>query len=252
MDKLASRAGHQVVAMADGFLGRWSQRKQAVQQGRVVDEPAPVSLANAEANSPAATPVLGAPPGSMGAIPQVHDAPAERPAPPVPTLDDVKALNADSSYAPFVARDVAPEVRNAAMKKLFSDPHYNLMDGLDIYIDDYSKPDPMPANMLRQLASAKFLNLFEEEEPAKTAAGAKPRLDLADVHPATVASDPLGEPVPVLLDTPAAPQPDTLPNTLSAPLAADLPAQDSHHDHTDLRLQPNDAAGRSQSERSPE
>jgi hypothetical protein len=39
---------------------------------------------------------------------------------------------------------VAPEVKNAAFKKLFADPHFNVMDGLDIYIDDYSKPDPLP------------------------------------------------------------------------------------------------------------
>jgi hypothetical protein len=164
----------------------------------------------------------------------------------------VNALNADSSFAPFVSRDVAPEVRNAAMKKLFTDPHYNLMDGLDIYIDDYSKPDPMPASMLRQLASAKFLNLFDEEDAAKAGASTTPLAPQTFVHPATVASDPVGEPVPVLSDTPAAAIPNTLPNTLPAPSAAGLPAQEPHHDHTDLRLQPNDAAGRQQSERIPE
>ena len=52
------------------------------------------------------------------------------------------------------------------MKKLFADPHFNVMDGLDIYIDDYSKPDPIPEAMLRKLASAKFLGLFDEEEEA--------------------------------------------------------------------------------------
>jgi hypothetical protein len=55
-------------------------------------------------------------------------------------------------------------VRNAALKKLFADPHFNLMDGLDVYIDDYSKPDPLPPEMLAQLASAKFLNLFQPKE----------------------------------------------------------------------------------------
>jgi hypothetical protein len=55
-------------------------------------------------------------------------------------------------------------VKNAAFKKLFADPHFNVMDGLDTYIDDYSKPDPIPPEMLRQLASAKFLKLFDEEE----------------------------------------------------------------------------------------
>jgi hypothetical protein len=55
--------------------------------------------------------------------------------------------------------------RNAALKKLFTDPHYNQMDGLDIYIDDYGKPDPIPEAMLKRLMASKFLGLFEEEEP---------------------------------------------------------------------------------------
>ena len=66
---------------------------------------------------------------------------------------------------------MAPEVKNAAMKKLFADPRFNVMDGLDIYIDDYSKPDPMPDSVLRKLASAKFLSLFDEEARKQTAQG---------------------------------------------------------------------------------
>ena len=44
------------------------------------------------------------------------------------------------------------DVKRAALRKLFTDPHFNVMDGLDIYIDDYSKPDPMPEGMLDKLA----------------------------------------------------------------------------------------------------
>jgi hypothetical protein len=55
-------------------------------------------------------------------------------------------------------------VKNAALKKLFSDPHFNRMDGLDVYIDDYNKADPLPPEMLRKLAGAKFLGLFDEEK----------------------------------------------------------------------------------------
>jgi hypothetical protein len=50
------------------------------------------------------------------------------------------------------------------MRKLFADPRYNVMDGMDVYIDDYSKPDPIPPAMLRKMASAGVLKLFEEEE----------------------------------------------------------------------------------------
>jgi Protein of unknown function (DUF3306) len=86
------------------------------------------------------------------------------PEPPPLTLADAQALTTESDFRPFIARDVAPEVKNAAMKKLFSDPHFNVMDRLDTYIDDYTQPDPIPPAMLRSLASAKFLGLFDEEE----------------------------------------------------------------------------------------
>ncbi len=84
--------------------------------------------------------------------------------PPPPTLEDAGALTPASDFKPFMASNVSPEVKNAAMKKLFADPHYNVMDMMDTYVDDYSKPDPMPESMLKQLVSAKFLRLFERDE----------------------------------------------------------------------------------------
>jgi hypothetical protein len=38
------------------------------------------------------------------------------------------------------------------------------MDGLDTYIDDYGKPDPIPLSMLRQMNQSKFLRLFDDED----------------------------------------------------------------------------------------
>ena len=71
----------------------------------------------------------------------------------------MQRLTQACDFKPFMARGVAPEVRNAAMKKLFTDPHYNVMDGLDIYISDYSIADPIPASMLRQMTGAKLLKI---------------------------------------------------------------------------------------------
>jgi hypothetical protein len=34
------------------------------------------------------------------------------------------------------------------------------MDGLDVYIDDYGKPDPLPAEMLRRMVQSQALGLF--------------------------------------------------------------------------------------------
>ena len=64
-----------------------------------------------------------------------------------------------------------PQVKNAAMKKLFADPHFNVMDGLDTYIDDYGRADPIPKAMLRQMVQARVLGLLDdelEEQPLPT------------------------------------------------------------------------------------
>ena len=79
-------------------------------------------------------------------------------------------LGRDSDYSAFVGRGVAPDVRNAALKQLFTDPHYNVMDGLDIYIDDYGKPDPVPPGMLRQMTQSVLLGLFDNEDKAEAGA----------------------------------------------------------------------------------
>ena len=178
--------------MADGFLGRWSQRKQAQRAGLPLDEPpAPPAVAPAGAAAPRtpANPVVS-PVATAEAQGPAQSPPRPEPAAPPPSLDDAGRLTPASDFRPFMARDVSPEVRNAAMKKLFADPQFNVMDRLDTYIDDYSLPDPLPAAMLRQMASAQFLKLFDDDNEAAP---------------------------------PQPPEPD--------------------HDHTDLRLQPNHAAG---------
>lgn len=164
---------------SSGFLSRWSRRKAEVRRGALPADaaPAPPAPADPPAAGPAAAAVTAVP---VTATPVDAAVPATAPAEPPPTLDDVAQLTRESDYARFVAADVDPGVRNAAMKKLFSDPHFNVMDGLDVYIDDYGKPDPIPPAMLRQLTQARFLGLFDDEkkpEPAstpETAASAAP------------------------------------------------------------------------------
>ena len=194
--------------MAEGFLGRWSQRKEAVRQGKELPaEPLP---------SPQPSPASGR--GSLETPGGEVAAPAPDPA---PTLEDAQALTKDSDFTRFARPDVAPEVKNAAFKKLFADPHFNVMDGLDTYIDDYGKPDPIPPEMLRQLASAKFLKLFDEEEEKP-----QPGEDADQPQAQAVAqSDPCSN----LPSQPTGPQP-----AASSPDDAD----------PDLRLQQDDAPGR--------
>jgi hypothetical protein len=167
--------------MADGFLGRWAQRKADARQGKPLAEPelrakplpAPAPLTSTGAG------FVGPPdPSELDTQSPMDDDAVTQP-PPL-TLQDANALVQDSDFKPFIAHGVDPAVRNAAMKKLFTNPHYNVMDRLDTYIDDYSQSDPLPLSMLRKMASAQFLNLVDEEPESTTpaAAEAAPTTDL--------------------------------------------------------------------------
>jgi hypothetical protein len=192
--------------MADGFLGRWSKRKLDAKDGGPLpqDSPASEPLPGAVVVPHGVVPAGAVNPAKAGtqAPPAASVSPAS-PEPPPLTLEDAHALTSESDFRPFAMRDVAPEVRNAAMKKLFSDPHFNVMDRLDTYIDDYSQPDPIPREMLRKLASAKFLGLFDAEEKleAEQAAEEERRLREAADNPTnrTVAQSAAAPAVPSAL-----------------------------------------------------
>jgi hypothetical protein len=145
-----------------GFLSRWSRRKVLVRQGDAPADPLPppAVVAPLQPLAPAGTAVAAA----EVALPAAPQPPGE-PTPAAPTLADVAALGRDSDYTRFIAPGVDSGVKNAALKKLFTDPHFNVMDGLDTYIDDYGIPDPLPAGMLRQMAQSQCLGLFTEAPP---------------------------------------------------------------------------------------
>ncbi len=198
------------------FLTRWSRRKAAARERAVPDAPpqetAPPPDAPAAAGSGVAplSPV-GAPPetaaGSGGGVPDVA---AELP--PIETLQGLA-----SDYRAFFRRDVDQGLQRAALKKLFSDPHFNEMDGLDVYIDDYGIPDPIPPEMLADLKHARGL-LFDDpvEEPVnEVAAGADETVSTQAAADATADADAVEGPqvaeVPeALQESAAASEPDAV------------------------------------------
>ncbi len=196
-----------------GFFSRWSQRKQAVELGLAVEEVRQEVSQNRAQDKP--QPAVQNSAVSVASVKPDAADPAAEP-PKLPTLSDVEQLTPDSDFSTFMSQGVSPEVRNAAMKKLFTDPHYNVMDGLDIYIGDYNTPDPLPAGMLAKMVGAQFLGLVKAPE---------------DVAQST--------------------SPDTdIPNPVETKLAANannfdkpepLENNSAQHDHTHLRLQSNHA-----------
>jgi len=229
---------------APGFFSRWSQRK-AGKQPVAPAEPNPGALPAERSVSPSGlTPVAGALPATALQGPEGVDTGDATPpvaaqsptsagsAVPLPTLEDVAKLRADSDFSPFVSRGVAPAVKNAAMKKLFADPHFNVMDGLDIYIDDYSIPSPLSEQDLKKMVAAQFIKLVDEEPPpvVQPPVSADARVDAnADV---TGKTDAAAEAAP---DHPPSSAPDGvavapadshLPDAAEQPSAAFTPAPD--------------------------
>ena len=120
---------------AESFFARWSRRKtEAKQEAAQESQQAQQERKPADAQPPV----------------------AKTDAPP-PTLQDVGKLTYNDDLSPFFARQVDEIIRRAAMKKLFADPHFNIMDGLDVYIEDYNKFEPMTPEMVAKLNHATAL-----------------------------------------------------------------------------------------------
>lgn len=146
----AERDGMTIQEDKEAFLSRWSRLKEEEKQP-------PPQKAPEKAADPKA------------------------PAPELPPLDK---LTFDSDYRGFFHPKVDEGMRRAALKKLFTDPRFNVMDGLDVYIDDYSKSEPIPAEMLAGLKQAQNILRWAKEDEEKRKeeeklrqAAAKPALE---------------------------------------------------------------------------
>ena len=232
--------------MSEHFFSRWSQRKQAVAKGLPVAEPAatpsPNELSGVPGSSEGVQRSQAAPPALASG--QAEAKSSEMPAEPLPSLDDARALTPDSDFQPFMRPGVTADVRNVAMKKLFTDPHFNVMDGLDIYIGDYNTPDPLPAGMLQKMVGAQLLGLLDKPNEAATPTvgsvdamlpGGSPAAGLGE-NPEQSPASQEGSPV-------VAQSPPSLPDSAgpASPVLPPLVNAHPEHDHPDLQLQPNHA-----------
>jgi hypothetical protein len=197
----------------------------------------------------ATRPLVATPTGSSTTQPSVESASD------TPALPPVESLTFDSDFAAFLQPKVDEALKRQALKQLFRDPRFNVMDGLDVYIDDYSKPDPISPDIVRQLVQGRYIF-----DPPATRVNE--RGEVEDVPPEEVAVARAGDEPPASTDaapatatevesatlTDAAPatsteaEPATLPEAVpgaspdNAPAGqaeAALPAQRERPDSTD-------------------
>src|ERR1700674_2440559 len=93
----------------EAFLSRWSRLKRTTESSDAlpVVNSARATQPDAKANESIAQPQV---------------------------LPPIESITLETDIAGFLHPQVDPAVRRSALKKLFQDPHFNVMDGLDTYI----------------------------------------------------------------------------------------------------------------------
>jgi hypothetical protein len=133
----------------ENFVSRWSRRKIEARK----TEEKPVELKPSSGPAPAAPAVANA---GAAAAPPGASAPRE-----LPPLESLKGLA--SEYTEFLKPGVDENLRRSALKKLFSDPHFENFERFEAYCEDFTQGEPIPLAMLKALEHAKGL-LFDDEE----------------------------------------------------------------------------------------
>ena len=110
----------------EGVLSRWSRRKQQssleTEQEDLELETQTQELDRPELNHLSTDPIEEA------ELPALTD--ADMPA--------IESLTEKSDFSGFMSSGVSDELRNLALRKLFSAPSFNIRDGLDEYDEDYT------------------------------------------------------------------------------------------------------------------
>jgi uncharacterized protein DUF3306 len=147
-------------ASEGGFLSRWSRRKRAAEAGQRLPEPA-------------------APPSA---------------APPPAELPDPATLSFADDFSAYLGAQVPAALKRAAMAKLFADPSFNRMDGLDVYIEDYNLVPELSAEERALLAHAReVLNPGSPPGAPPGQASAQVEMPTEDAPPCAMEQAP-GEP----------------------------------------------------------
>jgi hypothetical protein len=88
---------------------------------------------------------------------------------PKPSVPPVDKLTTESDFSSFMHPKVEDALRRVALKKLFSDPHFNIPDPFEPYSADFNVGEPIPPEMLATLKQAEQLVFGEKKEEGKAA-----------------------------------------------------------------------------------
>ncbi|HMA98296.1 MAG TPA: DUF3306 domain-containing protein [Wenzhouxiangella sp.] len=127
----------------EGFLQRWSRRKQAsVHEDEAADADADESESESSGSQHETVKDDTAQPADADlGLQDESEVAAQEPEPPGDEdMPPLESIDQGGSVTPFMSPRVSEGLRRAALRRLFSQPKYNVVDMLDDYAEDYSKP----------------------------------------------------------------------------------------------------------------
>jgi hypothetical protein len=193
----------------DLSLKRWSQRKF---------EAARAKNAPATALSPLAAPLPIAAPSPVAAPPSAEVTQAAAAPASSATLPPVDSLTIDSDFTPFFQPKIGEALKRQALKQLFRDPRFNVMDGLDVYVGDYSIPDPISPDIVKQMVQGRYIF-----DPPATRINAQGHVE--DVPPEEAIPGAQTDAAADASVLPPAPEADSVPAPLPGPGLREPPTQ---------------------------
>jgi hypothetical protein len=98
--------------------------------------------------------------------PSVENRDTEDKAPELPPVDQ---LTHESEFSGFMHPKVGDALRRVALRKLFSDPHFNTPDPFEPFSGDWTVGEPITDEVMAKLNQARTL-LFSDKEKAQALA----------------------------------------------------------------------------------
>jgi hypothetical protein len=86
-----------------------------------------------------------------------------------PELPPVDSLTSESEFSGFMHPQVKDALRRVALRKLFSDPHFNTPDPFEPFSGDWTVGEPITDEMMAKLNQARTL-IFSDQEKAQALA----------------------------------------------------------------------------------
>ncbi len=138
-----------------GFLARWNLRRQKVQQEQQDEVAAELNDEPQQSIDAAVT---------EGDVEAVSHGAEEEQLLTAEELPDPESIEVGGSFASFMADNVDPATKSAALRALWKQPQYNEIDGLLEYALDYTNQPKLTSEQSAELVKKVFRHITKDDE----------------------------------------------------------------------------------------